>query len=162
MLTLHLVVCFIALLAGAVVLIALSQGARSPAWTAVLLLTSALISLTGFVLPAPPGTPSPDPAQVVGVIALAVVVIAALALYVYHLARAWSGVYVVTVVFAVYLNAFVGVTQAFQKIGPLHALAPTGKEPAFLIAQTLTLVLFVAIGIIAFRHRSSRTVISVI
>ena len=158
MLTLHLVVCFIALLAGAIVLIALARGAQSASWAAVLLVTSALISLTGFVLPSPPGTPSPDPAQVVGVIELVVVVIAALALYVYHLARAWGGVYVVTVVLAVYLNAFVGVTQAFQKIRSLHALAPTGKEPPFLIAQALTLVLFVAIGIIAFRHRSSRAV----
>jgi hypothetical protein len=158
MLTLHVVVCFIALLAGAIVLIALARGAQSASWAAVLLVTSALISLTGFVLPSPPGTPSPDPAQVVGVIELVVVVIAALALYVYHLARAWGGVYVVTVVLAVYLNAFVGVTQAFQKISSLHALAPTGKEPPFLIAQALTLVLFVAIGIIAFRHRSSRAV----
>lgn len=55
-------------------------------------------------------------------------------------------------VLAVYLNVFVAVTQAFSKIGCLHALAPTGKEPPFLIAQLLTLALFVAIGATAFRR----------
>jgi hypothetical protein len=47
------------------------------------------------------GTPTPDPARIVGVIDLVVVVIAALALYVYHLARAWRGIYIVTIVLAV-------------------------------------------------------------
>ena len=99
----------------------------------------------------------PDPARIVGVIELVIVVIAALALYVNHLARAWRGIYIVTIVLAVYLNAFVGVAQAFQKIGFLHALAPTGKEPPFLVAQLVTLALFVAIGVVAFRRLPGRT-----
>ncbi len=152
MLTLHVAICFIALLAGALVLVALCNGRHQPAWAAVLLLGTALISLTGFLLPSPPGTPAPDPARIVGVIELAVVVIAALALYGRHLARGWGGVYDVTIVLAVYLNAFVAVTQAFLKIGFLHAFAPTGKEPPFLIAQLLTLALFVAVGVVAFRR----------
>jgi hypothetical protein len=151
MLILHVAICFVALLAGALVLIALCGGKRQPTWDAVLLLSTALISLTGFVLPSPPGTPTPDPARILGVIELVVVVIAALALYVNHLARAWRGTYVVTMVLAVYFNAFVAVTQAFMKIGFLHAFAPTGKEPPFLIVQLVTLVLFVAIGVKAFR-----------
>jgi hypothetical protein len=67
-------------------------------------------------------------------------------------AHAWRAVYVISTVIIVYLNAFVAVTQAFLKIGFLHALAPTGKEPAFLIAQLVTLALFVVIGITAFRQ----------
>jgi|HubBroStandDraft_4_1064222.scaffolds.fasta_scaffold595285_1 hypothetical protein len=157
MLTLHVVICFIALLAGAFVLIALCGGRRQPTWDAVLLSSTVLISLTGFPLPSPPGTPMPDPARIVGVIELVIVVIAALALYVNHLARAWRGIYIVTIVLAVYLNAFVGVAQAFQKIGFLHALAPTGKEPPFLVAQLVTLALFVAIGVVAFRRLPGRT-----
>jgi hypothetical protein len=157
MLTLHIVICFIALLAGAFALIALCGGQRRPTWDAVLLLTTVLISLTGFPLPSPPGTPTPDPARIVGVIELVVVAIAALALYVNHLARAWRGVYIVTIVLAVYLNAFVAVAQAFLKIGLLHALAPTGKEPPFLVAQLLTLALFVAISVVAFKRRPGRT-----
>jgi hypothetical protein len=162
MLTLHVVICFIALLAGAFVLIALWGGRRQPTWEAILISSTVLLNLTGFPLASPPGTPTPDPARIVGVIDLVVVVIAALALYVYHLARAWRGIYIVTIVLAVYFNAFVAVAQAFQKIGFLHALAPTGKEPPFLVAQLLTLALFVAISIVAFKRLPGRTATQVI
>ena len=158
MLTLHVAVCFIALLAGALVLIALCGGLRQPAWETVLLLSTALISLTGFPLASPPGTPTPDPARILGVIELVIVAIAAFALYVGHLARAWRVVYVGTIVLAVYFNVFVTVAQAFMKIGFLHALAPTGKEPPFLIAQLLALALFVVIGVTALRKYRGDTV----
>src|SRR5215471_17521510 len=113
MLTLHVTICFIALLAGALVLTALCRGRREPTWDAVLLLSTVLISLTGFVLPSPPGTPTPDPARILGAIELVVVAIAAFALYAGHLARAWRGTYLVTMVLAVYFNVCVTVTQAF-------------------------------------------------
>ena len=161
MLTLHVAICFIALLAGAVVLLALCRGHRQPTWDAVLLLSTVLISITGFFLPSPPGTPSPDPARIVGVIELLVVLVAALAFYVNHLAGAWRGIYVATIVLAVYFNAFVAVAQAFLKISFLHALAPTGKEPSFLIAQLLTLALFVAIGVTVFRRLPGRAIAAV-
>ena len=162
MLALHVVICLIALLIGALVLIALWGGRRRPTWEALLLLSSALISLTGFPLASPPGTPTPDPARIIGVIELVVVAIAALALYVKHLSRGWHGIWIVTIVLAVYLNAFVGVVQAFQKVGFLHALAPTGKEPPFLIAQMLTLALFIAIGVVAFRRLPGRSAVDAI
>ena len=162
MLTLHVAICFIALLAGALVLIALCRGRRRPGGDVVLLLSTVLISLTGFALASPPGTPAPDPARILGAIELVVVVIAAFALYVGQLARGWRGVYIVTIVLAVYFNAFVAVTQAFLKIGVLHALAPTGKEPPFLAAQLLTLALFVVIGWTAFKRYPARTVNAVI
>jgi hypothetical protein len=152
MLTLHVTIAFIALLAGALVLIVLCRGRRQPTWDALLLSSTVLVSLTGFALPSPPGTPTPDPARILGVIELVVVVIGAFALYAGHLARAWRGTYIATMVLAVYFNSFVAVIQAFLKIGFLHALAPTGKEPAFLIAQLVTLVLFVVIGVTAFRR----------
>lgn len=153
MLALHVAICFIALIAGATVFIALFNARQTPTWAALLLLSTVLISLTGFALPSPPGTPTPDPARIVGVVELVVVAIAALALYGKGSVHAWRGTYVVAVVLAVYFNAFVAVTQAFLKIGFLHALAPTAKEPPFLIAQLLTLVLFVAIGVTTFRRR---------
>jgi uncharacterized membrane protein SirB2 len=65
-------------------------------------------------------------------------------------------------VLAVYFNAFVAVTQAFLKIGFLHVFAPTGKEPPFLIAQLVTLGLFVVIGVMAFKRYRGRTVNAVI
>jgi len=158
MLTLHTTLCFIALFAGALVLIALCRGRRQPTSVAVLLLSTVLISLTGFALPSPPGTPTPDPARILGVIELVVVAVAAFALYAGHVAGAWRGTYIATMVLAVYFNVLVAVVQAFLKIGFLHALAPTGKEAPFLVAQLLTLVLFVVVGVLAFRRYRVHTV----
>ena len=152
MLTLHVTVCFIALLAGALTLSALCRGRREPTWDGVLLVSTVAISLTGFALPSPPGTPTPDPARIIGGIELALAGVAALAIYAGRLARAWRGTYLVAVVLAVYFNAFVAVVQAFLKVALLHPLAPTGKEPPFLIAQLLTLLFFVLIGVRAFRQ----------
>lgn len=151
MLTLHVTLSFLGLLAGAIVLVSLCRGRRQPAWDAVLLATTLLISLTGFPIDSPPGTPAPDPARILGIIELIVVAVAALAIYVGRIVGAWRGTYIVAIVLAVYFNYFVAVVQAFQKIGFLHALAPSGKEPPFLIAQSVTLGLFVVIGVIGFR-----------
>jgi hypothetical protein len=43
----------------------------------------------------------------------------------------------------------VGVVQAFKKLAFLQPLAPTQSEPPFIIAQTIVLVIFVVLGIIA-------------
>jgi len=39
-----------------------------------------------------------------------------------------------------------------MKVTALHALAPNGSEPPFLIAQTAVMVLFVILGIAALRQ----------
>lgn len=158
MLTLHLALCFFALLAGAITLLALCQGRRQATWDALLLLSTALISLTGLALPSPPGTPTPDPARILSGIELGVVVIAALALYVGHLARAWRGIYIAMMVLAVFFNVFVAITQAFLKVGSLHAMAPTGKEPPFVIAQLVALACFLVIAVAAFRRNRGQSV----
>jgi len=82
----------------------------------------------------------------VSLVALAVTI---LALYVYHLAGAWRWIYVAGAVVSLYLNVFVAVAQAFQKLPFLHPLAPTGSEPPFVVAQVLVLAIFVVIGILA-------------
>jgi hypothetical protein len=58
----------------------------------------------------------------------------------------------VAAVLALYLNVFVRVVQAFQKIEPLAALAPTQSEAPFVIAQTTALVLAIASGWLAVRR----------
>jgi hypothetical protein len=58
-------------------------------------------------------------------------------------------IYVVCAVAAVYLNVFVAVAQAFMKLPSLKALAPTQKEPTFLVAPVLVLLIFVALGALA-------------
>ncbi len=50
---------------------------------------------------------------------------------------------------ALYLNAFVGVVQAFQKLSFLQELAPTQSEPPFKVAQGIVLVVFVVLGLAA-------------
>ena len=50
-----------------------------------------------------------------------------------------------------WLNVFVGVVQAFQKLPTRRPLAPTQSEPPFLVAQSAVLVVFVAPGVVALR-----------
>ena len=57
----------------------------------------------------------------------------------------------VSAIVALYFNCFVLVVQSFQKIPLFHALAPTQKEPPFAVAQAILLILFVGLGIAAFR-----------
>jgi hypothetical protein len=77
--------------------------------------------------------------------------IAIIGLYAYNLAGAWRGTYVVSAVVALYFNCFVLVVQSFMKVPFLHELAPTQKEPPFAVAQGVLLILFVGLGIAAFR-----------
>ena len=42
-------------------------------------------------------------------------------------------------VLALYLNVFVAVVQAFQKLAFLQPFAPTQSEPPFIVAQALVL-----------------------
>ena len=101
--------------------------------------------MTGFFFPADRLLPS----HIFGIISLVVLAAATLALYGYRLAGAWRWIYVAGAVLALYLNAFVGVVQAFQKLGVLQPLAPTQSEPPFVAAQVIVLVAFVVLGIVA-------------
>jgi hypothetical protein len=85
-------------------------------------------------------------------VSLVVLAIAILARYSRHLTGAWRWIYSVNVVFALYLNAFVLVAQAFQKVPALKAMAPTQSEPPFLIAQLGVMALFVVLGFFAVRR----------
>ena len=111
--------------------------------TALFLVTTVLTSVTGFLFPFVQLLPS----HVVGIISLIALAIAMVARYSLHMAGSWRGIYVVSAVLALYLNVFVLVAQTFLKVPAAHALAPTGKEPPFLIAQSAVLVLFIALGI---------------
>jgi len=86
---------------------------------------------------------------VVGVISLVVLTVAFLALYVYRLAGRWRWIYVQGAVLALYLNVFVGVVQAFEKLPLLSRLAPTQSEPPFFVGQLVVMAIFVVIDILA-------------
>ncbi|HEY2683501.1 MAG TPA: hypothetical protein VGI93_08340 [Steroidobacteraceae bacterium] len=153
---LHVALSLIGIIAGLIVALSMLSANRPPALTALFLASTALTDITGFLFPMPF-----DPADVVGIIDLAAVLIALLALYGNHLARAWRWVYVVSAVVSLYLNCFVLVVQTFQKVPFFHQFAPTGKEPAFAAAQGVLLVLFVCLAIAALRRFKPRSTVSV-
>ncbi len=138
----HVIVSLIGIVSGFLVAYGLVTGRPLPAWTALFLVTTILTSATGFPL-APYGF---DPPRALGVISLAFLAVATFALYGLRLAGPWRWIYVVTATAALYFNVFVGIVQAFGKLAPLQALAPTQTEPPFVAAQLVALVAFIAIG----------------
>jgi hypothetical protein len=143
----HVVLSLAGIASGLVVLFGMFGSKSLEGWTALFLATTVLTSVTGFFFPADKVLPS----HIVGVISLLFLAAAILALYVYHLAGSWRWIYVVGAVVALYLNVFVGVVQAFQKVPFLAALAPTQSEPPFVVAQSVVLVVFVVLAIVAVR-----------
>jgi hypothetical protein len=138
----HVIVSLIGIVSGLIVAYGLVTRRSLPAWTALFLVTTILTSATGLPLP-PFGL---DPPRIVGIISLVLLAAAALALYGLRLAGPWRWVYVVTATAALYLNVFVLIVQAFGKLAPLQALAPTQSEAPFVAAQLVALVAFIALG----------------
>lgn len=145
---LHVIISLIGIASGAVVMWGLWNAKRLGSWTALYLLTTVLTSATGFLF----HSVSFGPPHIVGVISLAVLAVTIAALYVYRLAGPWRRIYIGGAVLALYLNVFVGVVQAFQKLPLLHPLAPTGSEPPFAVTQLVVLGLFIAFGIAAMKR----------
>jgi hypothetical protein len=141
----HVVISLIGLAAGFVVLEALVNSRRLAGWTALFLAMTIATSATGFLFPASHITP----AHVLGVVSLAVLSVAVVALYQRHLAGPWRAAYVLSAVTAQYLNFFVLIVQLFLKVPVLQALAPTQTEPAFAVTQLLALLLFLGVGVLA-------------
>ncbi len=145
--TVHVILSLIGIASGIVVLFGMLGGKRLHGLTAIFLATTVLTSVTGFLFPHDRLLPS----HIVGIISLVALALAILALYVYGLAGSWRWIYVATAVVALYLNVFVAVVQAFQKLPAVRSLAPTQSEPPFLIAQAVVLAIFVVLGGIALK-----------
>ncbi|MGJ4903826.1 hypothetical protein ACQR0V_19855 [Bradyrhizobium sp. HKCCYLS2058] len=150
-LQIHVVLSLIGIATGLIMLAGLLAGRHLPVWAALFLATTFLTGVTGFPLP-PFGL---DPPRIIGIILLALLTAAAAALYVFALSGWWGRVYVVTSLLSLYLNVFVAIVQSFQKIGALNALAPTQSEPPFAVAQIVTLLLFIGLGIVSWRRFAS-------
>lgn len=145
---LHVIISLIGIATGLVAVLGLCGGRLLTGWTALFLLTTVATSVTGFMFP----STSFGPSQIVGVVSLIALAIAISALYAYHAAGPWRWIYATTASLSLYLNVFVGVAQAFDKIAALHPLAPTGSEPAFKIAQLIVLIIFIVLTITAVRR----------
>jgi hypothetical protein len=144
----HVLLSLAGIGSGFIVVFGLIDGKRLNGWTAIFLVTTALTSLTGFLFPVQHLMPS----HVLGFLSLAVLSFAIAARYAFQFAGAWRWIYVVGSALALYFNCFVAVVQAFEKVPALKALAPTQKEPPFLVAQLALLALFVWITILAARR----------
>lgn len=142
---LHVFISLVGIASGLAVMYGFLTGKGMSGLTAVFLVTTALTSITGFGFPFDHLLPS----HKVGIISLVLLAVAIPALYVFRLAGPWRLAYVVTASLALYLNCFVLVAQLFMKVPALKALAPTGKEPPFLVAQLLVLAIFVGLTILA-------------
>lgn len=153
----HVLLSLIGIASGFVVLAGMFDNRRLESWTALFLITTIATSVTGFLFPFTKLLPS----HVVGIISLVVLAIALAARYSFRMKDSWRWIYVVTALIALYLNTFVLVVQAFLKVPALKALAPTGSEPPFLVAQAIVLVFFIYVGArAAMRYRPETMVVS--
>jgi hypothetical protein len=144
----HVVLSLVGIASGLIVVYGLMTGKRLDTWTAIFLIFTVLTSVTGFLFPFTHLLPS----QVVGILSLLMLATAIFARYPRRLAGAWRRIYVICAMVALYLNCFVLVVQMFLKVPALHALAPKGNEPPFLIAQLVLLAIFVWLTIVAARR----------
>jgi hypothetical protein len=141
----HVVLSLVGIGAGLVVMFGLVAGKRLDGWTIVFLTTTVATSVTGFGFPFDHLLPS----HKVGILSLLVLPVAIAARYSFHLAGAWRRIYVISAALALYLNIFVLVVQLFLKVPALNAIAPTQKEPPFVIAQVAVLALFGWLAVLA-------------
>jgi hypothetical protein len=146
-LQIHVAISLIALVAGLIALYSWINSKNWNGWTALFLVTIILTSVTGFPLP-PFGL---DPPRMVGILSLILLAIAVLGIHVFKISGPWRWIFIITATAALWLDAFVGVIQAFAKLPPLHELAPNGSEPPFVIVQLIVLLIFIVLGFLALR-----------
>jgi hypothetical protein len=141
----HVLLSLSGIFTGLIALFGMIAGKRLDGWNGIFLLTTALTSITGFFFPFHGVTPGIK----VGVLSLVILAVAIPARYAKHLAGAWRKIYAITASIALYLNVFVLIAQLFMKVPSLHALAPTGSEPSFLISEVVVMAIFIALTIAA-------------
>lgn len=146
--TIHVALSLAAPAAGLIWLANLMRGLEQPLATGVFLATTLATSLTGFLFPFTVITP----AFIFGVLSIAALAIACVALYGVRLGGSWRPIHVVAAMVAFYLNAFVAVVQSFQKLGPLQRVAPTQSEAPFVVAHVLLLIAFIGAGWVALKR----------
>jgi hypothetical protein len=137
----HVLLSLIGIFSGFIAVFGMIAGKRLDGLTGLFLVTTALTSITGFFFPFHKVTPG----IILGIISLVILAFAVPARYLFHLAGAWRKVYAVTA----YLNVFVLIAQLFMKVPALHALAPHGSEPPFLISQVVVMAVFIVLAIAA-------------
>jgi hypothetical protein len=131
---------------GFIVLLGMIGARPLPRMTALFLVSTILTSVTGFLFPYKGFTPAIG----VGVLSLIVLIVAVVARYIGRLGGRWRGTWVITAALALYLNFFVLIVQAFEKVPYLKSLAPTQTEVPFKVVQFIGLLLFAVLTALAF------------
>jgi hypothetical protein len=144
----HTAMSIIALLIGLPVMAALLRGHDARRLVSWFLVTAVVTTLTGFLFPFHGFTPAIG----VGIVSTVVLAVCLLARYGMHRKGGWRHADTVTLVLTEYFLIFVGIAQSFLKVAPLHALAPTGQETPFKVAQGVLLTLTVIVAIVAVRR----------
>ncbi len=142
----HVILSLAGIAAGLIAILALASNKLS-GLTGFFLSTTALTSITGFLFP----FHGIDPAIILGILSMIVLLLAVIALYVGKLRGGWRGVYVISAAVALWFNVFVLFAQLFAKVPALKAIAPTQSSPAFGATQLVVLVVFIVLAIRAFR-----------
>lgn len=144
----HVLISLLGIASGLIVMERLLRNRMLGFSNTIFLVTTIATSVTGFLFP----FTALGPPHIIGAISLVILAVAVFALHAGNLIGPWRWIYVVTAVSALYFNVFVGVVQAFQKVGRLRMLAPTQSEPPFAFAQGAVLLFFVILGIVALRR----------
>lgn len=139
----HVAISLVGIASGFGFASALITSRPQPAWTTTFFISTLLTSLTGFGFPNLHLTPG----VIIGLISLALFVIAAYAWYRRNAQGGWRVAYVVSSLLAFYLNFLVLVVQSYQKIPALHSIAPTEA-----VVQLVVLAGFLVAGYFAVRR----------
>jgi hypothetical protein len=145
---LHVLISLVGIGSGLILIFGLIAGKLFDRLSAFFLVTTVATSVTGFGFPFEHLLPS----HIVGLVSLVILAVVIPARYVFHLAGGWRSTYVIGSAVALYLNVFVLVFQGFLKVPSLNALAPTQKEPPFLVIQLFVMAVFVGLTILAAKH----------
>ncbi len=141
----HVVISLVAIVTGFIAMAQMLQDHTSNTVTGTFLSMTLLTSLSGFGFPAAQITP----AHVFGVMSMALLATAFIALYVRRAMGVWKMTYILTAVLSQYLNVVVLIVQSFQKLSPLRVIAPPDAPLSIVLVQTT-----VAIGFIVFTARA--------
>ena len=154
---LHVVITLIAIASGLIVVFGMIGSRRLPTLTALFWLMTILTTVTGFMF-----FLSPDqakvltPAAATGIVASVVFLVGLYALYAENLFGSWRWIYAIAAVISLYLNVFVLIVQAFNKLKLINPAAPMVGPPfapptdvQFAVTQGVALLIFIVLGILS-------------
>jgi hypothetical protein len=143
----HTLISLVAIAAGIPVIYGFLRNVTSR-WSSAYIVSTGLTLITSFMFPYNGFTPAIG----VGILCVLIFLPTLYARYRTGLTGVWRIVYVVGSTALLYFNCFVLIVQSFLKVPPLHALAPTGNEPPFAIAQGILLLAAIVVGFLASRR----------